>query len=91
MEAAQHQLLDVFSFTELLKLNSVAMHETHNPQIWKNWGNAVCILADQVSITSQNRNILSSAYSDVQVAAPCSNSFQSSTLHAWNLDFLGRG
>jgi hypothetical protein len=36
------------------------------------------VLADQVSITSQNRNILGSAYSEVQVAAPYSNSFQSS-------------
>jgi hypothetical protein len=36
------------------------------------------VLADPVSVASQNRNILDSTYSNVQVAAPCSNSFQSS-------------
>jgi hypothetical protein len=37
---------------------------------------------DQVSVTSQNRNILGCAYSEMQVAALCSNSFQSSDFRA---------
>ena len=44
--------------------------------------NAICVLADQVSVTSHNMDILSSAYSEVQVAEPCSNSCQSSTFRA---------
>jgi hypothetical protein len=68
-----------------------SVHETHNPQIWINWDNAICVLADQIPIDSQNTNILGSAYSEVQVAAPCSNSFQSSLFRAWKLNFLGTG
>jgi hypothetical protein len=39
------------------------------------------VLADQVSITSQDINITGSAYSKVQLAAPCSDYFQSSDFH----------
>jgi hypothetical protein len=49
------------------------------------------VLADQISITSQSMNILGSAYSIVQVAAPYSNSFYSSAFHAWNLNFVSTG
>jgi hypothetical protein len=69
-----------------------SMHETHNPQIWKeNWDNAICISADQVSVSSQDRSILGSAYSEVHAEAPSSHSFQSSAFRAWNLDILGTG
>jgi hypothetical protein len=49
----------------------------------------MCVLADQIHITSQNRKILGRAYSEAQVQVPCSNSFQSSDLYAWNLHLLG--
>jgi hypothetical protein len=58
--------------------------ETRNPQFWNKWDNVICVLADQVSITSENSNMLGSAYSGEQVTEPCSSSFQSST-------FLGAG
>jgi hypothetical protein len=61
-----------------------SMHETNKPQTWKNWDNAICVLGDQVSITSQIGNMLGSAYSEVLVTAPCSNSFLCSTFCAWN-------
>jgi hypothetical protein len=44
--------------------------------------NAISVLAAQVSITSQNRNVLSNAYSEIHVAAPCSNSVQNSAFRA---------
>jgi hypothetical protein len=59
-----------------------SVYETHNPQIWKNSDKAICALADQVSITSQNRNTVASAYSVVHVAVPYSNAFQSSAFCA---------
>jgi hypothetical protein len=45
------------------------VHETHNPQIWEKLNNAMWVLADQVSISSQNRNVLGSAHNEAQVAA----------------------
>jgi hypothetical protein len=55
-----------------------------NTQIWKKWDIAICVLAGQVYITSQNRKILGSAYNEVLVTAPCSNSLKSGAFHAWN-------
>ena len=51
---------------------------------------SVCWLTKYLS-PLKNRNILGSAYSEVQVAVPCSISFQSSAFREWNLDILGTG
>jgi hypothetical protein len=50
---------------------------------------SVCWLTKYLS--PQNRNMTGSVYSVVQVAAPCSNSCQSSAFRACNLGFLGTG
>jgi hypothetical protein len=57
----------------------------------KNWDNAICVLADQVSFSSQNSNILGSAHSEAHEAAPCSSCFHSSAFCAWNLHFVRNG
>jgi hypothetical protein len=80
------------SCKESWNFNSVALcMKAITLKFEKNWDNAICMLASQVPITSQNRNILGSAHSEVQVAAPCSNSFQSIAFYAWNLNFLRMG
>jgi hypothetical protein len=55
-----------------------SVHKTINLNFEKK--TQCCVLVDQVSVASQN--ILGSAYSEVQVAASCNNSFQSSLFRA---------